>query len=218
MGKLDEYIVEAKKKAADAIAEAKARVSEPIAESIPLLQDYMNKAEVVIEETITPKPKAKLKVKPRAKKPKAKKPRKANRSIEVGELKIPYRGEDRDIPLDMSQNLPKGQVIITEEKPAPKRKGKLQETFELESAYAAMPPETRLILETLERLIEKVEQIAVTSHEIHVPPPIINVTLPETKKTVTKIVERDENNLVKSITETVTEEQLTDTIIESEDN
>lgn len=63
-------------------------------------------------------------------------------------------------------------------------------------------PDTMLIVETLNRLIDKIDVlINTTPPEIVVPTPIIKLSVPEGNKTIVKRIERDERGLIKRIIE-----------------
>lgn len=70
--------------------------------------------------------------------------------------------------------------------------------------------ETALLIQAIEKLVDKIDQMQNFTPVIHVPAPVIHVTLPETRRTVTKAIERDENNLIKSVTESIEEKPIGD--------
>jgi hypothetical protein len=72
--------------------------------------------------------------------------------------------------------------------------------------------ETLMILEAFTALVAKIDELQ--NREIHIPAPVITVTLPETRKTITKMIERDDRNLIKSVTESITEIPESEPIIE----
>lgn len=61
--------------------------------------------------------------------------------------------------------------------------------------------ETALLIKLVSTLIDKIDDMQNFNPVIHVPAPVIHVTMPETKRTVTKAVERDENNWIKTVHE-----------------
>lgn len=65
--------------------------------------------------------------------------------------------------------------------------------------------ETAILIKLVSTLIDKVDQMQNFNPVIHVPAPVIHVTLPETKRTVTKAIERDENNWIKTVKEHIEE-------------
>lgn len=71
-----------------------------------------------------------------------------------------------------------------------------------------------LILMTLEKLIDKIDNMQNFTPVIHVPAPVIHVTLPETRRTVTKAVERDEQGYIKTVTENIEDVPQGEPIIE----
>ena len=74
--------------------------------------------------------------------------------------------------------------------------------------------ETALLIQLVSTLIDKIDQMQNFNPVIHVPAPVIHVTLPETKRTATKVVERDENNWIKSVTEHIEETPQGEPLIE----
>tara|TARA_R110000851_G_scaffold284686_1_gene438248 strand:+ start:971 stop:1636 length:666 start_codon:yes stop_codon:yes gene_type:complete len=76
--------------------------------------------------------------------------------------------------------------------------------------------ETALLIKLISALIEKVDDMQNFNPVIHVPAPVIHVTLPETKRTITKAVERDENNWIKTVREHIEETPLGEPLIEVE--
>lgn len=77
-----------------------------------------------------------------------------------------------------------------------------------------MKPDVALILEALAMLVQKIDDMQNFTPIIHVPAPVIHVTLPETRRTVTKAIERDANNLIKNVREQIEEVPLGDATIE----
>jgi hypothetical protein len=78
----------------------------------------------------------------------------------------------------------------------------------------AQMSETALLIELVAKLIEKIDDMQNFNPVIHVPAPVIHVTLPETRKTVTKAIERDENNFIKTVRESIEEAPAGDPLIE----
>lgn len=84
-----------------------------------------------------------------------------------------------------------------------------EETKKVVNAMAGKPKlkeeisqDTVLILEALNRLIDKVEVLINTAPpEIVVPTPIVKLSIPEGNKTIVKRIERDERGLIKQIIE-----------------
>ncbi len=84
-----------------------------------------------------------------------------------------------------------------------------EETKKVVKAMAGKPKlkeeisqDTVLILEALNRLIDKVDVLINTAPpEIVVPTPIVKLSVPEGNKTVVKRIERDERGLIKQIIE-----------------
>jgi len=74
--------------------------------------------------------------------------------------------------------------------------------------------ETALLIQLVGKLIDKIDEMQNFNPVIHVPAPVIHVTLPETKRTVTKAVERDENNWIKTVREHVEEAPEGEPLIE----
>ena len=74
--------------------------------------------------------------------------------------------------------------------------------------------ETQMLIMVVQKLCDKIDQMQNFNPVIHVPAPVIHVTLPETRKTVTKAVERDENNFIKTVRESVVEEPVGEPLIE----
>ena len=74
--------------------------------------------------------------------------------------------------------------------------------------------ETALLIKLVSTLIDKVDAMQNFNPVIHVPAPVIHVTLPETKRTVTKAIERDENNLIKTVHESIEESPAGEPLIE----
>lgn len=71
-----------------------------------------------------------------------------------------------------------------------------------------------LILMALEKLIDKIDNMQNFTPVIHVPAPVIHVTLPETRRTVTKAIERDEAGYMKTVRETIEEVPQGEPLIE----
>jgi hypothetical protein len=65
--------------------------------------------------------------------------------------------------------------------------------------------ELALLIKLVSKLIDKIDDMQNFNPVIHVPAPVIHVTLPETRKTVTRAVERDDEGFIKSIREHVEE-------------
>lgn len=76
--------------------------------------------------------------------------------------------------------------------------------------------ETAILIQLVSKLIDKIDEMQNFNPVIHVPAPVIHVTLPETKRTVTKAVERDENNWIKTVREHVEETPMGEPLIEVE--
>lgn len=74
--------------------------------------------------------------------------------------------------------------------------------------------ETAMLIKLVSVLIDKVDAMQNFNPVIHVPAPVIHVTLPETKRTVTKAVERDENNWIKTVREHIEESPAGEPLIE----
>lgn len=74
--------------------------------------------------------------------------------------------------------------------------------------------ETALLIKLVSQLIDKIDEMQNFNPVIHVPAPVIHVTLPETKRTVTKAIERDENNLIKTVHESIEEAPAGEPLIE----
>jgi len=74
--------------------------------------------------------------------------------------------------------------------------------------------ETALLIKLVVQLIDKIDEMQNFNPVIHVPAPVIHVTLPETKRTVTKAIERDENNLIKTVHESIEEAPAGEPLIE----
>lgn len=83
-----------------------------------------------------------------------------------------------------------------------------------ESPSTEQISETAMLIKLIGVLIDKVDAMQNFNPVIHVPAPVIHVTMPETRRTVTKAVERDENNWIKSVTEQIEETPLGDPLIE----
>jgi hypothetical protein len=83
-----------------------------------------------------------------------------------------------------------------------------------EAPTTAQLSETALLIQLVTALITKVDAMQNFNPVIHVPAPVIHVTMPETKRTVTKAVERDENNWIKSVTEQIEETPIGEPLIE----
>jgi hypothetical protein len=78
--------------------------------------------------------------------------------------------------------------------------------------------ETAKLIELVSTLIDKIDDMQNFNPVIHVPAPVIHVTLPETKRTVTKAIERDENNLIKTVHESIEESPSGDPLVEVNDD
>lgn len=76
--------------------------------------------------------------------------------------------------------------------------------------------ETALLIKLVSHLIDKIDEMQNFNPVIHVPAPVIHVTLPETKRTVTRAVERDDEGFIKSIKEHVEEAPEGEPLIEAE--
>jgi hypothetical protein len=87
-----------------------------------------------------------------------------------------------------------------------------------EAPTTAQLSETALLIQLVTALITKVDEMQNFNPVIHVPAPVIHVTMPETKRTVTKAVERDENNWIKSVTEQIEETPVGEPLIEVNTN
>jgi hypothetical protein len=87
-----------------------------------------------------------------------------------------------------------------------------------EAASTAELSETAMMIKLLSMLIDKVDAMQNFNPVIHVPAPVIHVTLPETKRTVTKAVERDENNWIKTVREHIEETPVGEPLIEVKQN
>lgn len=74
--------------------------------------------------------------------------------------------------------------------------------------------ETAILIQLVATLIDKVDQMQNFNPVIHVPAPVIHVTMPETRKTVTKAIERDENNFIKHVRESIEETPMGEPLIE----
>lgn len=74
--------------------------------------------------------------------------------------------------------------------------------------------EMALLIKLVSKLIDKIDSMQNFNPVIHVPAPIIHVTLPETKRTVTRAVERDDEGFIKSIREHVEEAPAGEPLIE----
>jgi hypothetical protein len=74
--------------------------------------------------------------------------------------------------------------------------------------------ETAMLIKLVSVLIDKVDSMQNFNPVIHVPAPVIHVTLPETKRTITKAVERDENNWIKTVREHIEEVPSGEPLIE----
>ena len=74
--------------------------------------------------------------------------------------------------------------------------------------------ETAMLVKLVATLIDKIDAMQNFNPVIHVPAPVIHVTLPETKRTVTKAIERDENNLIKTVHESIEEAPTGEPLIE----
>ncbi len=74
--------------------------------------------------------------------------------------------------------------------------------------------ENQLLIQLVAKLIDKIDEMQNFNPVIHVPAPVIHVTLPETRKTVTKAIERDENNFIKTVRESIEESPQGEPLIE----
>jgi hypothetical protein len=74
--------------------------------------------------------------------------------------------------------------------------------------------ETAMLIKLVSQLIDRIDQMQNFNPVIHVPAPVIHVTMPETKKTVTRAVERDDEGFIKSIREHVEEAPEGEPLIE----
>ena len=74
--------------------------------------------------------------------------------------------------------------------------------------------ETALLIKLISKLIDKIDDMQNFNPVIHVPAPVIHVTLPETRRTVTKAVERDEEGFIKTVREHVEEAPAGEPLIE----
>jgi hypothetical protein len=83
-----------------------------------------------------------------------------------------------------------------------------------EGASTAELSETAMLIKLVSVLIDKIDAMQNFNPVIHVPAPVIHVTLPETKRTVTKAVERDENNWIKTVREHIEETPVGEPLIE----
>jgi hypothetical protein len=83
-----------------------------------------------------------------------------------------------------------------------------------ESPNTAEMSETAMLIKLVATLIDKIDSMQNFNPVIHVPAPVIHVTLPETKRTVTKAIERDENNLIKTVHESIEEKPAGEPLIE----
>tara|TARA_R110000823_G_scaffold40754_9_gene107693 strand:+ start:797 stop:1309 length:513 start_codon:yes stop_codon:yes gene_type:complete len=75
--------------------------------------------------------------------------------------------------------------------------------------------ETKLILEAFERLIDRIEKLEAPT--IHLPPSEIIIQMPEQKRSVSKIIERDEEGHISAVHETTIEVPTGEPLIESRD-
>lgn len=71
------------------------------------------------------------------------------------------------------------------------------------------------IITALDKLCTKLDEMQNFTPIIQVPAPVIHVTLPETRRTVTKAIERDDNNLIKTVKESIEEKPVGSPIIET---
>lgn len=83
-----------------------------------------------------------------------------------------------------------------------------------EAKSTAEMSETAMLIKLVSTLIDKIDSMQNFNPVIHVPAPIIHVTLPETKRIVTKAIERDENNWIKTVREHVEEFPAGEPLIE----
>lgn len=74
--------------------------------------------------------------------------------------------------------------------------------------------ETAMLIKLISKLIDKIDDMQNFNPVIHVPAPVIHVTLPETRRTVTKAVERDEEGFIKTVREHVEESPAGEPLIE----
>lgn len=74
--------------------------------------------------------------------------------------------------------------------------------------------ETAMLIKLISQLIDRVDAMQNFNPVIHVPAPVIHVTLPETQRTVTRAVERDDEGFIKSIREHVEEKPQGEPLIE----
>jgi len=74
--------------------------------------------------------------------------------------------------------------------------------------------EAALLIKLVSQLIDKIDEMQNFNPVIHVPAPVIHVTLPETKKTITRAVERDDEGFIKSIREHIEEAPEGEPLIE----
>jgi len=74
--------------------------------------------------------------------------------------------------------------------------------------------ETAMLIKLVSTLIDKIDEMQNFNPVIHVPAPVIHVTLPETRRTVTKAIERDEHNLIKTVHESIEEVPSGEPLIE----
>lgn len=81
----------------------------------------------------------------------------------------------------------------------------------------AQMSETALLIELISKLIDKIDDMQNFNPVIHVPAPVIHVSLPETRKTVTRAIERDENNFIKTVRESIDEVPEGEPLIETFD-
>lgn len=75
--------------------------------------------------------------------------------------------------------------------------------------------ETALLISLIEKLIDRIDSMQNFNPVIHVPAPVIHVTLPETKRTVTKAIERDEEGFIKTVREQVEEAPIGEPLVET---
>jgi len=112
--------------------------------------------------------------------------------IEDPELGTPHELDDE---VDIETDLPESENLEPEFTD--------HEVVEHEQPQISL--ETKLLLEAFNKLIDRIDQLAASTPVINVPAPIVEVSIPETRKVVNKIVERDENGLITQITEDVQE-------------
>lgn len=80
-----------------------------------------------------------------------------------------------------------------------------------------IPTEFAQLVRIVDRLVSRVEALADPNIVVNVPAPVINITMPDITRTVTRVVERDENGFVTKITETTEDTPDGDPAIDIED-